>query len=312
MRLIFSRKGVDSASGGTTSPIFPDQTMFSLPIPDKQSPIRYEDIAWNNRNVGALVSELTRGRILATYRAHLDPDLVESSVPRDPQWKPIFGQTSASQSHLRNAGVAEGDLFLFYGLFREVLEQEGRVRWVTKSAARHVLWGWLQIGDIVHIDECEAGTLSWARYHPHFHRGTESNNTLYISRTHLELPGIALPDLPGAGVFSLFSPSLQLSAQGSALASIWSLPPWFYPSEGRTPLTYHGDLDRWSRTESVTTLRSVGRGQEFVLDCNEYPEATAWCHILLGSSGRGPRGEALPNAIGAQHPSERIPRQQCN
>ena len=74
MRLIFSRKGVDSASGGTRSPIFPDQTMFSLPIPDKQSPVPYEDITWNNRNVGALVSELTRGRMLATYRAHLDPD----------------------------------------------------------------------------------------------------------------------------------------------------------------------------------------------------------------------------------------------
>ncbi len=32
-KLILSRKGFDSASGGCPSPIFPDGTMFSLPIP---------------------------------------------------------------------------------------------------------------------------------------------------------------------------------------------------------------------------------------------------------------------------------------
>ncbi len=32
-RLILSHKGFDSRSGGCPSPIFPDGTMFSLPIP---------------------------------------------------------------------------------------------------------------------------------------------------------------------------------------------------------------------------------------------------------------------------------------
>ena len=42
-RLIFSRKGWDSAYGGRPCPVLPDGTMVSLPIPDEGSPLRYTD-----------------------------------------------------------------------------------------------------------------------------------------------------------------------------------------------------------------------------------------------------------------------------
>jgi hypothetical protein len=48
MRIIFSRKGFDSSSGGVPSPIFPDGRMLSLPIPDRLSRIAYADISGNN------------------------------------------------------------------------------------------------------------------------------------------------------------------------------------------------------------------------------------------------------------------------
>lgn len=281
MRLILSRKGFDTASGGVPSPIFADHRMLSLPIPDLKSKIQYGDITWNGMNVGGLVSELTEGRIPPTHRAHVDPDLVESSLPRMAAWKPIFGQSGASQGHLRNSDVQEGDIFLFYGLFRDVHEQQGRFRWVKESPARHVLWGWLQIGDVIRIDDCEPGKFDWARYHPHFHRGIEANNTLYISRTFLTLPGISTHPLPGAGIFPFFAHPLRLSARTSASPSIWELPTWFFPTGGRTPLTYHSDPSRWTRIGSIATLRSVARGQEFVLNCTEYPEAIVWIHELL-------------------------------
>ncbi len=35
MKVILSRKGMDSTSGGIASPILPDGTLLSLPIPDK-------------------------------------------------------------------------------------------------------------------------------------------------------------------------------------------------------------------------------------------------------------------------------------
>jgi len=44
MKVILSRKGFDSGTGGYPSPILPDGTLLSLPIPDATSDIKYSDI----------------------------------------------------------------------------------------------------------------------------------------------------------------------------------------------------------------------------------------------------------------------------
>ena len=62
--------------------------MVSLPIPDKTSPIRYEDIRWQKGNLGPFVSDLTGGNIPASHFAHLDPDLNASSLSRPAGWRP--------------------------------------------------------------------------------------------------------------------------------------------------------------------------------------------------------------------------------
>jgi len=72
MKIILSRKGFDSVSGGCPSPILTDKRMVSLPIPDKWSPIRYKDISWQEYNLGTLVSDLTGGRVASSHSAHLD------------------------------------------------------------------------------------------------------------------------------------------------------------------------------------------------------------------------------------------------
>ena len=127
MRLILSRKGFDSAAGGCPSPIFPDGSMIALPIPDKRSPIRYGDLKWRGRNLGDVVSKLTRGTQRSDYRAHLDPDLREDICRQQAGWLPTLGQHRAAQGHLRNQGVGVGDLFLFWGVFRAV---DDELKWV--------------------------------------------------------------------------------------------------------------------------------------------------------------------------------------
>ena len=44
MKVILSRKGFDSQYGGMPSPILPDGTMLSLPIPSKDDNIKYSDL----------------------------------------------------------------------------------------------------------------------------------------------------------------------------------------------------------------------------------------------------------------------------
>ncbi len=244
MRIILSRKGFDSSAGGYPSPILPDGRMISLPIPDPLSPIRYGDIRWQKGDLGVLVSHLTHRRISASSGAHLDPDIAGERLPRYRDWRPIFGQAGAAQGHLRKQGIQSGDVFLFFGLFQNIMQVSGKFAWDRHSPRRHMVWGWLQIDEILDL---RAGILSkypWARYHPHAHRPADANNTLYSARKVLKLPGGVSSKQRGAGVFSRFSERLALTASDATTPIHWELPRWFHPSNGRCPLTYHADLGR--------------------------------------------------------------------
>ena len=52
-------------------------------------------------------------------------------------------------------------------------------------------------------------------------------------------------------------------------------------------LTYHGDEARWQRVDEGVMLTAASRGQEFVLDCDHYPEAIGWVAELLVLAGDG-------------------------
>ncbi len=283
MRIILSRKGFDTAYGRKPSPILPDGRMVSLPIPDRQSPIRYGDVRWQEDNLGTLVSELTGGRIPPSHFAHLDPDINEGSLPRQAGWKPLFGQTGAAQGHLLKNGVRTGDLFLFFGLFKDVVRRHRTLDWDAPSRRRHILWGWLQIEEILAIDSCDLSQYEWAMYHPHLQRKPDRNNTLYIARRHLSLSSVPPGVVAGAGVFPHFSERLVLTAPHATRPSLWQLPEWFYPRNGKVPLSYHLDAARWRRTSNGTELSAVARGQEFILNAEQFPEAIEWVGRLWTS-----------------------------
>ncbi|SHF91995.1 hypothetical protein SAMN04487965_2954 [Microbulbifer donghaiensis] len=292
MRLILSRKGFDSSAGGCPSPIFPDGSLYALPIPDSNSRIQYGDInraGDNGDDIGALVEDLTRGKITADMGAHLDPDMHTDALPRRPDWRPLLGQTGAAQGHLRKQGVGAGDLFLFFGLFRLVERIEGRWRFVKNAPARHILWGWLAIDQIVKVDALPADTLSWARYHPHFAIGPDAANTLYLAAERFRLAENTRA-LAGAGTFPRVNPRLVLTHPDSPKPTAWRLPGFLYPEPGRTPLSYHNKLERWSRDlkrddGDHCQLQCAARGQEFVLNMDEYPQASPWISGLITQLG---------------------------
>ncbi|MCM2258539.1 MAG: hypothetical protein NDJ94_23150 [Vicinamibacteria bacterium] len=281
MRLILSRKGFDSASGGCPSPIFPDGSMISLPIPDRRSPARYSGLSWNGRNVGEFVARLTRGRVRADHRAHLDPDLRREARPRSAGWRPSLGQRGIAQGHLRKQGVGPGDVFLFWGLFRAV---DDDLRWA--GPPEHHVWGWLQVGEVVAVDRAkveQAARLAWASDHPHWTRDADPTNTLYVAGEDLSLPGTPTQPGRGAGVFDSTAPPRRLTRPDARGPSEWALPIAFLP-RGRRALSYHDAADRWTLAPSrgAVHLQVVGRGQEFVLDLDEYPEVIPWLGKLIG------------------------------
>jgi hypothetical protein len=279
MKIILSRKGFDSVSGGVPSPIFPDGRIMSLPIPDRRSGIAYKDIAGNDwLSMGEAVSQLAG--IPETHRAHLDPDLVAENLPREKGWRPIFGQCDAAEGHLRRQGVGKGNIFLFFGLFREVEKAGSGWRYVRNSMPIHSLFGWLQVADRVPVRAWPTSDR-WALYHPHFARKSQSSNVIYTATDRLTLPSLNLNGVAGAGTFSRISPMLRLTAPNSNRPGRWLLPIWFHPDGRESVLSYHRDLARWEKADRGVFLSSVSRGQEFVLDCDHYPEAVETLMKLL-------------------------------
>jgi hypothetical protein len=278
VKIILSRKGFDSSAGGVASPLFPDGTLLSLPIPDQNGTVPYGDLCWGEYPLGDLVESLTHNRIDRQTRAHLDPDLYSAIRARPPAWRPLFGQDGAAQSHLVNQGVGVGDLFLFFGWFRSVELTHGQYRFVKNAPDLHLLYGWLQVGAVLMGAQVAAAPV-WAATHPHCVGGRGTRNTLYVASDRLTLDG-HVTAFPGAGYFLNYQNDRCLTAPGR-LRTHWRLPRWFYPQEGKPPLSYHTDYNRWSCDDDYAYLRSAMRGQEFVLDTQHYPKAIAWVNSLL-------------------------------
>ena len=256
----------------------PDGTLLPLPIPEKLSAIRYTDIVLHGHRLGRVVQDLTGGRQRAEFGAHLDPDIVPSAYPRMTDWRGLFGQTDVAQRVLERERVGGGDLFLFFGWFREVEERAGVFQFVKGAPDLHLLWGWLQVERVLAAETDQIP--AWAAYHPHTgYRGRYNFNTLYVARERLSIAGIQF-ELPGAGVFSRYDQKLQLTKPGSN-RSLWNLPAWFAPVDGRSPLGFHGRPARWCVHGDRVDLQSVARGQEFVLDTSKYSECVGWVSDLL-------------------------------
>lgn len=279
MKIILSRKGFDSSFGGCASPIFEDGSLVSLPIPENfkgvplpARPVTFADIG-GVPNIGALVEDLTLRLprpVKASDLVHLDPDLRKESLPREPGWRPLFGQSHAAQRHLDRQCVGTGDVFLFFGWFREVENREGRFRFKRGTPDRHVFFGWLEVGEVWRLAENTMKVPEWAKMHPHTTPNYGPANTIYVAGS-----------AGSAGTFPRITDELVLTRDGLTRSS-WRLPKWFHPSNRRSCLTYHTNVARWQPLEDeYVSLTSVSRGQEFVLDTADYPEAQSWARGLI-------------------------------
>ena len=240
----------------------------SFPIPTRMpTPTRFGNLGGG---MADLVQDLTTQRIQADAPCHLDPDLDASTLPRLDGWRGALGQVSAAQSHLANNGVGPGDVFLFWGLFRSIFRKSDG-RWAYTGPREHRIFGWLQVDEVILVGSSPDPTLArypWLASHPHLAAGWSSDNTVYVGRRTLSLPG-ARSDVPGFGVMRRGVP---LTRPESRLPSVWDLPSWFNPHVGGVGLTYH-PLHRWSADGH---LRAAARGQEFVADLGDRVDAIDW------------------------------------
>jgi hypothetical protein len=282
MKIILSRKGFDSEAGGCASPIFEDNSFLSLPIPESSARLKYSDIH-GSQSIATIVQDLTGGRkkaIAGSDNVHLDPDLIRDALPRKPGWRPLYGQAHIAQNHLDRNGVGPGDIFLFFGWFRRVEQRYGRLRFKDGAPDLHAFFGWLEVGEVWRLPADRRRIPEWADAHPHM--TVDPTNKSYASNTIYVAAGN--DQTYRAGVFRSVTEQLVLTRPDQNLRSRWRLPKWFHPTGRRSALTYHGDAKQWELDEKHAYLQSVGRGQEFVLDARDYPEAVDWAKRLIADN----------------------------
>jgi Nucleotide modification associated domain 3 len=283
MKLVLSRKGFDSGNGGMPSPILPDGRLVPLPIPISHDRYTLADINFPNLDTGQLLADLSRGTHSLTTRIHLDPDLDRAPASRLPEWRPALGQSGNAQSHLRDLGVGEGDVFIFFGWFRQVEYKAGTWRFVRSAPNIHIMFGWLEVSAVLPIVVERERCLTqypWIADHPHVSdpsHYTDPRNTLYLAGKQSRFNRTTAY---GGGRFKTYDDRLRLTKPGST-RSVWSLPAWFMPQTGQTPLSYHPRPDQWIHGDDGVTLRSAAKGQEFVLNGAAYPQAEGWVANLV-------------------------------
>lgn len=271
MRIILSRKGLDSAAGGIPSPIV-DGRPKSIPIPASKSPTptTYGRLAGD---IGRLVSDLTGGRLGPASPCHLDPDIERDALPREPGWRGAFGQAGAAQSHLDNQDVGAGDVFVFWGLFRRAQESEGV--WRFAGPKEHRIYGWMQVAEVLRVGSTPGPALArypWLAEHPHVRPGWDDRSVVYLATESLRLDGREL-GVPGWG---LLGHGHRLTAAGKT-PSRWTVPDWLNPKRGGTGMTFH----KPEAFGEDGTLRAAARGQEFVAEVGDRADAIAWLSQLI-------------------------------
>jgi hypothetical protein len=275
MKIILSRKGFDSGYGGYPSPVLPNGRLVSLPIPDADK-VKYSDLIFDdNHSYFDLMSEL-KPKILShkewhnltsDTECHLDPDIYANILQRNKDWKACFGQINQSQSHLFNQGVKEGDLFLFFGWFRQTILKNGTLCFDKSAPDLHIIFGYLQIDKIVQVNNTTK-IPEWMKRHPHAmskDRKKILTNTIYIARDNLTWDD----KISGAGTFR-FSKELVLTKEGFSRTR-WSLPDFFRDVK----------ISRHSKScwKPEGYFKSVDIGQEFIIEDNV--DVTNWAKCLI-------------------------------
>ncbi len=306
MKIILSRKGFDSGYGGCASPIFPDRSMASLPIPEANASHQMSSLTCGVHNLGIVAGDLAPAApqfaLDDAQAIHLDPYLRRASASVPQNWTAAFGQEGAAQSHLEKQGVGRGDLFLFFGWFRRLHQvgDHGRWTYVPHSPDLHVIFGWLQVDAVLKVSDHHKwrNQYPWLDDHPHMQQSKSyaKNNTIYVASKQLtnewEGTDCVRRALAGGGAFDHFSGTRQLTNTDQAglqlRRSKWRLPHWFsFKNEtGKHALTYHGNPNRWRQLANhpaEVALESVSKGQEFILDLDHVDEreVSSWLNALF-------------------------------
>ena len=292
MKLVLSRKGFDSGSGGCFSPYNHDTGKYIwFPIPEKvnsySNQIRYTDILVKSEYIdglrGSNLSEvynslkgtdhvkLRKNEYASIYDgelfAHFDPMLGLPPWIEESENCKIgkgFGQFNAAP-HLEKQNVKEGSIFLFFGGFQSTS---------NKKISGHYIYGWLKIKKrIESYKECIEIIEEYnLQHHPHITEAAFERN----QKNFIFIPDQWLFEdlgIPGCGYFATLNDHLLLSNSKEMNTATWKLPNFYYKNLTQV------HQNTWNYLPDGSCTVKTGIGQEFVTPLSE--KGKGWLRELF-------------------------------
>lgn len=326
MKVVLSRKGLDSSFGANAGNLLifnQDKTnaeLVMLPIPESDGYVHfYWDIFFRNRksksddkfsklfenfkflknyvpNRFGKLTDLTPKDYWAAA-CHNDPNIANFFMCTN--FLGTFGQVGQAQMHLENQKVGVGDLFIFFGLFNECIDNGNMIE-LNASKQKHIMFGYLQIGDIIKTSSLTESDIEYYKNkypyiwdNPHWDKGynperwpdympmpdpfpdkyrlhkkhyfIDKTNCIYVARETCTFDD----SIKGYGMFE-FNEDLVLTKQGDKCPSHWQLPKELQGLK----ISYHSE-----KSQKQDYFQSAKRGQEFVIE--ESPQAEQWAINLI-------------------------------
>lgn len=269
--MILSRKGFDGSTGGKPSPIFGER-LATFHIPRADTGIFYKDLLFTETE--SYLDVMKDLGIKSFSETHLDPDL-DSSI-RDHRmkgWRGLFGQSGISQGTLLNRNVGPGDLFLFFGWFKQVEKVEGVYRYIPHAPDLHVIFGYLEVDEVIDVN-ADKEIPDWAEYHPHIQAREElknKRNVIYVANHDFSKDG----NKRGWGSFS-YRDQLVLTQEGAKNRTEWKVPLCFRDEQAK----FTHNIKRWEEEMNGIRMQTSGRGdQEMYVSDNK--EVVNWAENLI-------------------------------
>ncbi len=278
MKIILSKKGLDSSNSQGPVVIDEDKQMIFLPIPSRQAydVTRYGEVFGNKtsllcycKEMGVNYGWIDKEKVIIDENTfcHLDPQLTDYFGQES--FKGSFGQDKAAQTHLKNNGVKVGDLFLFYGWYKDKKTQE----------AKHTLFGYLQVGDIIEVNSLTTEERKkfeekypWLLHQPHWY-STVTHNTIYVASDNCSFK----KKLKGFGMFK-YDKRLDLTGDEMTSKTCWKIPAL------KNCRVSFKDNNRNERFDKEGNFKVADRCQELVVE--ECPQAAKWAINLIKKYGR--------------------------
>lgn len=229
MKIVFSKKGLDSSNSSKPIILGEEIIMPFIPIPcNEEAEVKYSKIILNNTNMQDLCKELSSDTLYLTENkltkkikldknthCHLDPQLINYFNTN--KFLGSLGQVDAAEKHLENQGIGIGDLFLFYGWYKH------------DGLRKQVILGYLQIGDIIKTfgltnqeRKNYESKYPWLKNQPHWTTETylkNKTNTIYIAREKCSFDS----NISGFGLFN-YSNNLVLTKANQSKKTLWQIP----------------------------------------------------------------------------------------